>query len=287
MVIKRLYWWTGKNIGDAISPFIVEWMLGHKVKYGVARTFWNELWVFLRERIKYRKNYHWSAPLPPYKEKVMYAVGSILDNVETNAIIWGSGLGREWSRIHGRPTICAVRGKYTLRNLPDCYNKEEIAIGDPALLLPLIIPNPDIQTKYTVGIIPHFMDFETFNRRYGKQYKIIDIRTRNAEAFIKDILECEYILSTSLHGIIISHAYNKPALWIRRLEMNVGDFKFHDYFSSVDIPIYDGFANYDEILTKINIPNFFLENKDIAYVNPITISTIQKNLIESFPKEHK
>lgn len=54
-MIKRLYWWTGKNIGDAISPLIVEWMLGHKVQYGVARTFWNELWVFLRERIKYRK----------------------------------------------------------------------------------------------------------------------------------------------------------------------------------------------------------------------------------------
>ena len=52
-MIKRLYWWTGKNIGDAISPLIVEWMLGHKVQYGVARTFWNELWVFLRERIKY------------------------------------------------------------------------------------------------------------------------------------------------------------------------------------------------------------------------------------------
>ena len=83
-----------------------------------------------------------------------------IDNVETNAIIWGSGLGREWSRIHGRPIICAVRGKYTLRNLPDCYDKTKIAIGDPALLLPLIIPSPNIQISHTVGIIPHFMDYE-------------------------------------------------------------------------------------------------------------------------------
>ena len=286
-MIKRLYWWTGKNIGDAISPLIVEWMLGHKVQYGVARTFWNELWVFLRERIKYRKKYYWSAPLPPYKEKVMYAVGSILDDVETNAIIWGSGLGREWSRIHGRPIICAVRGKYTLRDLPNCYDKTKIAIGDPALLLPLIIPKSNVQINYTVGIIPHFMDFKMFSKKYGNNYKIIDIRTRDAKTFINEILQCEYILSTSLHGIIISHAYNKPAIWIRRLEMNVGDFKFHDYFSSVNIPIYDGFADYDKILTKTDIPDFFHKHKELAYVDPIIISEIQKNLIEAFPKENK
>lgn len=287
-MIKRLYWWTGKNIGDAISPLIVEWMLGHTIKYGVARTFWHELRVFLRERIRYRRKYQWSAPLPPYTEKVMYAVGSILDNIESNAIVWGSGLGREWSRIHGRPIIYAVRGKYTLNNLPDCYDKSQIAIGDPAVLLPLIIPiPPNISIHHKIGIIPHFMDYEIFNKLYGKRYKIIDIRTTNAKEFIEQILQCEYILSTSLHGIIISHAYNKAALWIRRLEMNVGDFKFHDYFSSVGIPIYDGFSNYDEILTQIDIPTFFSEHWKLAHVEPKIILNIQNNLIKVFPKESK
>lgn len=281
-MIKYLHWWQGINVGDAVSPIIVEWMLGHKVKYAVSRTFFDEFKHFIRERFIYRHSYKWSAP----REKVLYAVGSILDGIESNGIVWGAGLCRDWSRLHSRPVICAVRGRYTLQNLPKCYDKSKIAIGDPALLLPLIIKPPvPKETQYMVGLIPHFEDYATFNSSYGNRYHIIDIRTTNAVAFIQEILKCEFILSTSLHGIIIAHAYGKPALWIRRIEMNVGDFKFHDYFSSVGIPIYDGFSNYDEILSKWDIRQFFKQNSEKAFVDSSTIGRIQQNLIEAFPKE--
>lgn len=287
MQIKRLHWCDIVNVGDAASPFIVECLLGHPVEYGVARKFWNEVWVFFRERLKYHQPYKWSAPLPPYKEKVLYAVGSVLDNVESNAIIWGTGLGRDWSRINGFPDIRAVRGKYTLDHLPNSYDKDKIAIGDPALLLPLIVKPRNIPPKYQLGIIPHYEDYEVFNGRYKiERSKIIDIRTLDVPYFIREVEECEYILSTAMHGLIIAHAYGKPAIWIRRPEMNVGDFKFYDYFSSVDIPVYDGFTNYDEILTQFDIIPFFREHTDISRVHPKVLERVQKALLDSFPKEN-
>ena len=286
--IKYLYWWNSKpNAGDAASVIVVEWMLGYKIKFGTANSVFKELKRILRVLIEEKRITFWQAPIIK-GHKTLYAIGSIIDNINSNAIIWGSGLGRSWSRIKGHPIIYAVRGKLTLKNLPDSYDKSKIAIGDPAMLLPLIIRNSNqIQIKHKIGIIPHFEDYEYFTSKYADRYHFIDIRTKDLTAFIKDILSCEYILSSAMHGIIISQSYGKPALWIRRLSMNVGDFKFHDYFSSVDLPLYDGFANYEDILkSEENILQLFKDNKDKAYVENKIITNIQKNLINVFRAEY-
>lgn len=286
--IKYLYWWNSKpNAGDAASVIVVEWMLGYKVRFGSANTIFHEAKRILRSLIKECKICSWHAPIIK-GEKTLYAIGSIIDDINSNAIIWGSGLGRTWSRIKGHPLIYAVRGKLTLNNLPDSYDKKRIAIGDPAVLLPLIIKDEGMTPiRHKIGIIPHFEDYDYFTTKYADKYHFIDIRTKDLSSFINDILSCEYILSTAMHGIIISQAYGKPALWIRRLDMNVGDFKFHDYFSSVDIPLYNGFDNFEEILqSENNILRLFSENQDKAYVKEETTKKIQQNLIHAFRKEY-
>ena len=47
------------------------------------------------------------------------------------------------------------------------------------------------------------------------------------------IISCKYILSSSLHGLIISDAYNIPNIWLDEYKLNEGDFKFKDYFLSI------------------------------------------------------
>ncbi len=284
--IKYLYWWNGKaNVGDAASKPIVEWMLGYNISWYTNLTWKGEFKRFLRELIINRSLVTIKKPLLP-SVKILYAVGSIIDNVGSKAVIWGSGLGRSYSRIKGKPVIWAVRGYLTLKNLPEKYDKSKIAIGDPAVLLPLIYPKERHEPKYEVGLVPHFEDYDYIKDRYGEKYKIIDVRTTDVSSFIDEILNCKYILSTAMHPIIFSQSYGIPALWIRRLEMNVGDFKFSDYFSSVGIPDYQGFINIDEILTQFDINLFFKKYHSLANVSPDRIKAIQQNLIKSFKKEY-
>lgn len=74
------------------------------------------------------------------------------------------------------------------------------------------------------------------------------MQNSNVEETINKLLSCDRILSTSLHGLIAAHAYGIPALWIKDGYINTDGFKFKDYFSSVDIEIYDGFADIDAIM---------------------------------------
>jgi pyruvyltransferase len=55
--------------------------------------------------------------------------------------------------------------------------------------------------------------------------------------FVKQIHECEYILSSSLHGIIIADSYGIPAYHIELSDKIIGgQWKFKDYYESVKRP---------------------------------------------------
>ncbi len=70
---------------------------------------------------------------------------------------------------------------------------------------------------------------------------------------IENINKCEFIASSSLHGIITADAYNIPSLWIK-LSNNIigGHFKFQDYMLSVNRNQMEPFLLSEEhTLTKI------------------------------------
>ena len=96
---------------------------------------------------------------------------------------------------------------------------------------------PEIQKKYEIGIIPHFVDKNNKFLRNFSGYKnilIIDVEQKNSLNFINNILQCKKIFSSSLHGLIVSDAYSIPSIWIKLSDDIKGnDFKFYDYFESV------------------------------------------------------
>lgn len=135
----------------------------------------------------------------------------------------------------GKP--CLLRGVFSARKFEkEGFGKCEV-YGDPALLLPLVY-TPQVKEKFKYGIIPHMRDYAKIIKEYPKD-KIINLNDR-IENVIDNINSCEYIISTSLHGVIVAHAYGVPAIWVKEGYIYTDGIKFQDYFSSVGIPQYDG-----------------------------------------------
>ena len=197
-------------------------------------------WLFKEIANNQIVNYDWSIRTKLFNRPYVSAIGSILTLFKMdNAIIWGSGIISSKENIIGKPQIvCAVRGPLTRQKLIEQGIDCPEVYGDPALLIPkYYTPNKD--KHYKLGIIPHYTDqnntlLDKFRREEG--ILIIDIvHYGNWLDFIDQINQCNIIASTSLHGLILSEAYDIPNIWIK-LEGNalVDDFKFYDFFKSIN-----------------------------------------------------
>jgi len=153
-------------------------------------------------------------------------------------IVWGAGCISPNS-IGDKPLkVYAVRGPLTQKELINRGIECPSVYGDPALLFPKIY-NPLKNKKYKYGVIPHYIDYtddyalKIINHLESQGVKVINI-TSNIFTFIDNILSCEKILSSTLHGLIAADAYNIPNIKINLSNKLVGgNFKFKDYFDSV------------------------------------------------------
>lgn len=278
----RLYWWRDEpNFGDAASEYIIRHLFG--------AVEWRQPQITIRSILGYLKNsiIHGT----PFKmiyikgyvfpwQKALFGIGSILDSATYKSLVWGSGFREEYSTFKGGK-VYAVRGKLSLQKVPINHRVGSVALGDPALLLPLVY-QPKKEKLHKVSIIPHFVEFDYFYQKYSSKYHIIDVRTEIVERVIDEICSSQYVMSSSLHGVIIAQAYGIPVLWIKHGWINSSDFKFKDYFSGVNIPKYDGLTNYDEVLRdEVLLKKTFEEYQCFYQIKDL--KTIQQKLIQSFP----
>lgn len=282
----RLFWWREEpNFGDAASEYVIRNLFG--------KVVWRQPQVTIRSVLGYLKNsiIHGT----PFKkiyikgyvfpwQKALFGIGSILDLATYKTLVWGSGFREEDSKLKGGK-VYAVRGKLSLSKVPANHRVGSVALGDPALLLPIVY-QPKKTNLYEVSIIPHFVDYDYFYQKYSSRYHIIDVRTDDVEKVIDEICSSQYVLSSSLHGVIIAQAYGIPVLWIKHGWIKSSDFKFKDYFSGVDIPEYDGLTNYDNILSDESfLKKTFYEYQKYYHIKDL--KSIQQKLINSFPLKKK
>jgi len=219
MTIK-LYWWRGEgaqdpskqNFGDYLSPLIVEMVSGRKVIYAEPAN------------------------------ADMIAIGSILSRerkakgilFKRHLHIWGSGTDKSTRTFSNRHTYHAVRGTITRSQIPGL--RQSPALGDPGLLADRWWgTRPKPRKTHRVGIIPHFVDQQ--DPRFHAIAKLDSVKAINVfspiEEVLSDILRCEFILSSSMHGLIIADAFSIPN---RRIHFSTGiisDLKFDDYYSAL------------------------------------------------------
>ena len=172
------------------------------------------------------------------KKEDILCIGSIITWMTTpKSIIWGSGVIYHNNIISSKPQkVLAVRGpltrKYLLKMGVEC---PEI-YGDPALLFPRYY-TPKVSKKYKLGIVPHFRDSKhPFIQKIKNNNDVLIINVRDISPwtkFVDQIFQCENIVSSSLHGLIIADAYHVPNRWVEFDGGEKKQFAFHDYLESV------------------------------------------------------
>lgn len=166
--------------------------------------------------------------------------GSILQPqlVKPTTVVWGSGIIERNVHFRQKPAaIHAVRGPISRQILlksriacPEIY-------GDPGLLLPRFYTPKKTQFPAAVGIVPHYVDYEFMKTFFAgiDGIRIIDM-DRSVEAVCDDICGCGVILSSSLHGLVVAHAYGIACAWMTTKHKLWGDnVKYHDYYASLGI----------------------------------------------------
>jgi pyruvyltransferase len=176
----------------------------------------------------------WSPP----EHAELIGVGSILEKAPENfkGTIWTTGFMHEASHRHfSRARVLGVRGHLTLERVK-CPNHEQMIVGDAGLLCDELAPAA--RKKHQLGIIPHFVDFDDPMVKAlaasSSDIRLIDICAETSEV-MRTTAECEHILSSSLHGLILADSLSIPNRW---LELNRGPeiitgagFKYRDYYS--------------------------------------------------------
>lgn len=197
------------NFGDLLAPYIVERLSGRPPRF-----------------------------IP--KGKGVLAIGSIIKFAREGSIVWGTGTSRMSDRLHPKAEYRAVRGPLTRRLVLDSGGKCPPVYGDPSAFLPHLYQPARRTKRYALGFVAH-------HAHIGELQLNLDVRAisvlrgseEDIEAFIDELHECERVLTTSLHGLIVAHAYGIPARWCdipdatKRLP---GDgTKFRDYLLSVGL----------------------------------------------------
>jgi hypothetical protein len=204
------YWWRQiPNFGDRLTPLL----LSH---FADITPVW-----------------------APVADAEIIVVGSALEHIPpgwTGHVV-GTGRMREDSPVHlEKAHVHAIRGPLSAKGI-----KGNFALGDAGLLADELV---DVETRdIEVGVLPHWSDTDLINREWVKRLNPLVISPWDDPlSVISHIGRCKKIITSSLHGVILSDAFGIP----RRTEQaqrffddpREGNFfKFRDYNASVGVPL--------------------------------------------------
>jgi len=245
--VNLFYWNKWNNFGDELSAFITTSLINKK-KYNL---------VYNQKDIEIN----------------IISIGSYIQTAIDNCFIFGSGIRKDENESNEHNykdlNICAVRGPLSKKYLEKKGIYVPNIFGDPGLLLPkFYTPTIIASVKNKIGLIPHKTNYNNYLNNYDTSLYYLINPTDDWKNVINYICSCKAIISSSLHGLICSDAYNIPNLWLDEYELDEGDFKFKDYFQSQN-----------RTYKKINNLREYNENMLYKEGNKINLEL----LIEQFP----
>ena len=109
--------------------------------------------------------------------------------------------------------------------------------GDPALLLPVVLPELREEAnrkKFEVTVVPNYRDLDN-NPGWRLSPKVLNPRAPLSRVLSR-IAASELVVGSSLHGIVVAEALGVPARLVRSAVET--DFKYDDYYEGTGRPGY-------------------------------------------------
>ncbi|MCZ0914462.1 polysaccharide pyruvyl transferase family protein [Gordonia amicalis] len=151
--------------------------------------------------------------------------------------VWGSGfiMPPKGKRKYDFPDfdVYAVRGRLTLERM---RADREVVLGDPGLLADRVYPRAKV-VPGRVGFVYHHEHRKSQLLRDLAHRGLVTLidPLRDPRDVVLDITKCEFVFSTSLHGLIVADSFAVPNAWVALEKPLVGDrYKFEDYYSAFD-----------------------------------------------------
>jgi hypothetical protein len=226
----RFYWWPSKNVGDLVTKYLVERFLpgdfapiSEKEIRRIERSSWPLSLL-----------YGWLGKKLP--AKYIVSTGSVVRLCGRRALVFGSGIrSKEQSVMPAN--VRFVRGPFTRDRFCAAGASVAPVFGDPGLLMPRFY-NPSPGKKFRLAIIPHFTEFGEVVERYrgDDTIVVVDMGNGDLEGCIDNIVASDATVSSSLHGLVFSHAYRVPTRHVMFSDKVFGDgTKFRDYYASLGL----------------------------------------------------
>jgi hypothetical protein len=249
------------NFGDELGPPIVKRIL--ELHFGCSA---DDLPVFDLSLV-----YRGRGDLEPFKNRTGLAlergtclttVGSLWRMVNTGDHMWGTGIAHAntlQDRCKPRKTrlaqkvenvtVYSSRGPLSAGEVQQHCTYTSIngrtieGAGDPGFLVPFIFPEYRSKKMKTYGekrkrlvgekktcIVSHKHDEKKSAWKMVQKFERLSVGKSWINMTL-DLQECDAVVSSSLHGIILSEALGIPS---RRMRVNykAGDFKFDDFYTS-------------------------------------------------------
>ena len=203
-------------------------------------------------------------------------VGSIISKIREGDIINGIGWKGndmpDYAELIASLKVYGVRGPLT-RSLFEKYNADLSNLKfeyDPGLLIKEVYGIDLKKSKEKrIIFIPHYGDVHVYKGKYPKNIKVISV-DNTPKQLAKEILNAKVVYTSSLHGIIFSHALNKPCVFVNP-QSDEPIFKYRDYFLSVGMDLPEPIENIyainfltdkpTELTTKIGLNDFYFPSR--------------------------
>ena len=270
-VFKVFYFVADYNFGDMLNVWLLEALFGIKTTWAPVENC-NALCVgsLLHNLPK---------PKLSLRRKISKFIKSPIS-------VWGTGFINQspssYKTLLRKVKVYAVRGKITLDRLHEYKNVKFVhdVLGDPGLLANRLIDVNKVEKKYKLGIIPHYVDKDNslLKNIQVENSIMIDIQQK-PEIVLKQIAECENIISSAMHGLIVADSLGIPNVrMVVSGKLFGGDYKFRDYYSAFDMELPSAVVLSPE--TIIKDIDFI---KQQYQIKPQQVEQICQNLLRVFP----